>query len=77
MLRIGAADDRVADPERGRQVNAGTSASCHGDSGQDQRLEDAYAPLVGPFTPEQHCYGPWGGIHDWLRANPGAARATP
>lgn len=36
----------------------------------------AYPPFVGPFTPEQHRYGPWPPIVEWLRANPDAARAT-
>ena len=33
--------------------------------------------LDGAATPEQHRYGPWKPIQDWLRANPDAARATP
>lgn len=36
----------------------------------------AYPPFVGPFTAEQHRYGPWKPIDDWLKANPAAARAT-
>ncbi|WP_343894788.1 c-type cytochrome [Craurococcus roseus] len=36
----------------------------------------AYPPFVGPFAPEQHRYGPWKPIQDWLRANPDAARVT-
>ena len=35
-----------------------------------------YPPFVGPFSPEQHRYGPWKPIQDWLRANVAAARAT-
>lgn len=40
-------------------------------------VDAAYPPFVGPFTPEQHRYGPWKPLQDWLRANPEAARATP
>lgn len=36
----------------------------------------AYPPFVGPFPPEQHRYGPWQPIQDWIRAHPDAARAT-
>lgn len=39
-------------------------------------VDAAYPPYVGPFTPEQHRYGPWQPIADWLRANPGAANTT-
>lgn len=39
-------------------------------------VDAAYPPFVGPFTPEQHRFGPWRPIQDWLRANPDAARAT-
>ncbi len=39
-------------------------------------VDAAYPPFAGPFTPEQHRYGPWKPIQDWLRANPEAARAT-
>lgn len=37
----------------------------------------AYAPFVGPFTPDQHRYGPWKPIEDWLKTNAAEARATP
>jgi thiosulfate dehydrogenase len=40
-------------------------------------VDAAHPPFVGPFPPEQHRFGPWGPIQDWLRANPDAARATP
>jgi thiosulfate dehydrogenase len=36
----------------------------------------AYPPFIGPFTPEEHRYGPWRPIQEWIRANPDAARAT-
>jgi len=39
-------------------------------------VDAAYPPFVGPFTPEQHRFGPWQPIQDWLRANPAAARAA-
>lgn len=39
-------------------------------------VDAAHPPFVGPFTPEQHRYGPWKPIQDWLRANPDAARAA-
>jgi len=39
-------------------------------------VDAAYPPFVGPFPPEQHRYGPWQPIQDWLRANPAAARAA-
>jgi thiosulfate dehydrogenase len=39
-------------------------------------VDAAYPPFVGPFPPEQHRYGPWQPIQDWIRANPDAARAT-
>ncbi|TCZ52774.1 c-type cytochrome [Roseicella aquatilis] len=39
-------------------------------------VDAAYPPFVGPFPPEQHRYGPWQPIQDWLRAHPEAARAT-
>lgn len=48
--------DRAADPVRGQAIYAETCA--------------AYPPFVGPFTPEQHRFGPWQPIQDWLRANP-------
>ncbi len=54
--------DRAADPVRGQAIYAETCA--------------AYPPFVGPFTPEQHRFGPWQPIQDWLRANPAAARAA-
>ena len=40
-------------------------------------VDAAYPPFVGPFTPDQHRFGPWQPIQDWLRANPAAARAIP
>lgn len=40
-------------------------------------VDAAYPPFVGPFTPDQHRFGPWRPIQDWLRANAGAARAIP
>ena len=39
-------------------------------------VDAAYPPFVGPFSPEQHRFGPWKPIQEWLRANPAAARAT-
>jgi thiosulfate dehydrogenase len=36
----------------------------------------SYPPFVGPFTPEQHRYGPWQPIQDWIRAHPDSAGAT-
>lgn len=39
-------------------------------------VDAAYPPFVGPFPPEQHRFGPWKPIQEWLRANPAAARAT-
>jgi thiosulfate dehydrogenase len=36
----------------------------------------SYPPFVGPFTPEQHRYGPWQPIQDWIRAHPDAAQTT-
>jgi thiosulfate dehydrogenase len=39
-------------------------------------VDAAYPPFIGPFTPEEHRYGPWKPIQDWLRANPDAARAA-
>jgi len=35
-----------------------------------------YPPFVGPFTADQHRYGPWKPIQEWIKANPAAARAT-
>lgn len=40
-------------------------------------VDAGYAPFVGPFPPEQHRYGPWKPIQDWLRANADAVRAAP
>ena len=40
-------------------------------------VDAAYPPFVGPFPAEQHRFGPWQPIQDWLRANPDAASATP
>lgn len=40
-------------------------------------VDAGYPPFVGPFPPDQHRYGPWKPIQEWLRANPAAARATP
>jgi len=40
-------------------------------------VDAAYPPFVGPFPPEQHRFGPWQPIRDWLRANPAAARVVP
>ena len=40
-------------------------------------VDAAYPPYVGPFTPDQHRFGPWQPIQEWLRANPAAARAVP
>jgi thiosulfate dehydrogenase len=40
-------------------------------------VDAAYPPFVGPFPPEQHRFGPWQPIQDWLRANAAAARAVP
>lgn len=39
-------------------------------------VDAAYPPFLGPFTPEQHRYGPWQPIQDWLRANAQATRAA-
>ena len=35
-----------------------------------------YPPFVGPFTADQHRYGPWKPIQEWIKANAAAARAT-
>ena len=37
-------------------------------------VDAGYPPFVGPFPPEQHRYGPWKPIQDWLRANADAVR---
>jgi thiosulfate dehydrogenase len=39
-------------------------------------VDAPYPPFVGPFPPDQHRFGPWGPIQEWLRANPDAARAV-
>ncbi|MDJ0390771.1 c-type cytochrome [Roseomonas sp. E05] len=39
-------------------------------------VDAGYAPFVGPFTPEQHRYGPWKPIQDWLKANADKVRAA-
>ncbi|SDB74678.1 c-type cytochrome [Belnapia rosea] len=39
-------------------------------------VDAGYPPFIGPFTPEQHRYGPWAPIQDWLRANSEASRTT-
>ena len=36
-----------------------------------------YPPFIGPFTPDQHRYGPWKPIEDWLKTNVSQARTTP
>lgn len=36
-------------------------------------VDAAYPPFVGPFTPEQHRYGPWQPIVDWMKAHQGTA----
>ena len=36
-------------------------------------VDAAYPPFVGPFTPEQHRYGPWQPILDWMKAHQGTA----
>ena len=38
-------------------------------------VDAGYAPFVGPFPAEQHRYGPWKPIRNWLRANADAVRA--
>ncbi len=39
-------------------------------------VDAAYPPFVGPFPPDQHRFGPWKPIQEWMRANPAAARAA-
>lgn len=39
-------------------------------------VDAAYPPYVGPFTPDQHRFGPWPPIQAWVKANGGAARTT-
>ena len=40
-------------------------------------VDAAYPPFVGPFPEEQHRFGPWRPIQDWLKANTATARAIP
>jgi thiosulfate dehydrogenase len=35
-----------------------------------------YPPFVGPFTPDQHRYGPWKPIETWMKTNAAEARAV-
>lgn len=39
-------------------------------------VDAAYPPFVGPFPPDQHRYGPWQPIQEWLRANGGTSQPT-
>lgn len=39
-------------------------------------VDAGYPPFVGPFSPDQHRYGPWKPIQDWLRANAAELRAS-
>ena len=33
-----------------------------------------YPPFIGPFSPEQHRYGPWKPIQEWIKLNGGVGR---
>ncbi|MBI0536995.1 cystathionine gamma-synthase [Roseomonas sp. KE2513] len=39
-------------------------------------VDAGYAPFVGPFPPDQHRFGPWQPIQEWLRANAEDVRST-
>ena len=38
-------------------------------------VDAGYGPFVGPFPPDQHRYGPWQPIQEWLRANAAEVRS--
>ena len=39
-------------------------------------VDAGYEPFIGPFPPDQHRYGPWQPIQEWLRANSDEVRST-
>jgi thiosulfate dehydrogenase len=39
-------------------------------------VDASYPPFVGPFSPEQHRFGPWPPIQAWMKANAAAARGV-